>query len=539
MPSQSRYFFVGPDDDPDKYRLLHSVGGGGEAELWAADIALGEERERVAVKMLRTHHSADFAAWRTRWAHQVELLRLNQHPGVVGIHCYFEGAPMHLRGNALSTADRRLYLVMNWIDGQDLRDWRSQPRGPADRAEALRYLTQIAEVLDWLHRGGNMPSGRAVVHGDLSPANVITNQDGQAVLVDFGFARIAHHVTAVPTGTPGYTAPEVISGGEYSPASDRYAFGGLAFYLLTGTHPAVEPETLLRGMTQIAQGTGQQAAVPALMQIFSADPSQRPPTGEWMRLLRAQFSTAPVHTGPIPPVAPHTSGPMGIPVTARPSWGPAATGVPRPAAGTGRGTKTLLATLAGAVLALSLTLVVTVWSVGQATPAGGTGTSRSGSAGSNPAATAQNPGTAPTQGATPPSTATQEPSGKRVPLTDLRVIGTADSLNRGSIRINKQVFPDALVPECNFGQTYHLDRDFTHLHFRIGIDDYSESAAYVEVTVAVDGQTVKSVTTKLAELTVIDVDITEGFRMDLYINGDHWSGRCPKTGLIDPYVVRK
>jgi serine/threonine protein kinase len=321
MAAANRVFFVGPDDDPDRYRLLRQVGGGGEAELWKADMAFAGGREPVAVKILRAGHAAEFARWHERWAEQAELLRMIRHPGVVGVHGQFAGAPMHLAGEAAPDG-RALYLVMNWVDGQDLRDWVPQHAGPTDRAEALRHLVQVADVLDWLHGGGGTPSGRRVIHGDISPANVVVNTDGQAVLVDFGLFRITGHVTALPVGTPGYCAPEVVAGGEYSIASDRFAFGGLTHYLLTGQHPPADRKELRRSLHALA-GTIPPAgpAYTLLARMFAADPADRPPAGEWIRGLRLQSSTAPVRTTAPPPparVRPAVPGPPGR------RWAPAA-----------------------------------------------------------------------------------------------------------------------------------------------------------------------------------------------------------------------
>ncbi|WP_433064048.1 protein kinase domain-containing protein [Dactylosporangium sp. CS-033363] len=301
MAAANRVFHVGPDDEPDRYRLLRQVGGGGEAELWKADMAFAGGREPVAVKILRARHTTEFERWRERWAEQAELLRLVRHPGVVGVHGQFAGAAMHLPGEADRGSAQALYLVMNWVEGQDLRDWVPAHTATADRAEGLRYLTQVADVLDWLHSGGGTPSGRPVIHGDISPANVIVNGDGQAVLVDFGLFRITGHVTALPAGTPGYCAPEVIAGGEYSAGSDRYAFGGLALYVLTGEHPPVERERLRSALRALA------ATVPPagptyelLARMFDPGPARRPSAGEWIRGLRLHTSTAPVRTTAAP-----------------------------------------------------------------------------------------------------------------------------------------------------------------------------------------------------------------------------------------------
>ncbi|MGH8881841.1 MAG: serine/threonine protein kinase, partial [Stackebrandtia sp.] len=227
--TDSNTYTVGPDTEPDKYRLRRQVGGGGEAEIWQASVTLAGGPEHVAVKILRDIHIVDAEAWQERWSSQVELLRLLRHPGVVGVHEYFAGPRMHLPGEAdLDT--RHHYLVMNWVDGVDLRQWNGD-RESVDRFETLRHLTQVADVLDWLHSGNATTSGRPVVHGDISPGNIIINSDGQAVVVDFGLFRMAHSGDSPPTGTQGYCAPEVLASGEYTAAADRYGFGALAYFL--------------------------------------------------------------------------------------------------------------------------------------------------------------------------------------------------------------------------------------------------------------------------------------------------------------------
>lgn len=335
MSAEGRPYVVGPDDAPDKYRLRRQVGGGGEAELWEAELTVAGEPERVAVKILRDQHAVNIETWRERWAEQAELLRLMRHPGVVGVHAYFEGTRMHLAGETPHEAEGRThYLVMNWVDGLDLRQWVAE--GHADRQAALRHLIQVADVLDWLHEGRATPSGRPVVHGDISPGNVIINVDGQAVLVDFGLFRMATAETHPSAGTTGYSAPEVLHSGEYSPASDRYAFGALAFFVLTGQSPPADAETLRLEVAD-AVDPGGVADADRLALIFADEPAVRPTAGEWIRLLRQHSSTVAPHgvqsagrsmpppkpprLGPIPPVQRPTM--WRNPVTARPAVGPA------------------------------------------------------------------------------------------------------------------------------------------------------------------------------------------------------------------------
>ncbi|CAL9390409.1 hypothetical protein SUDANB121_01252 [Nocardiopsis dassonvillei] len=295
--------YVGPDSQPDKYRLVRSVGRGGEATLYLAEVTLAGQTEPVVVKALNadiTADSAQFSELSARWAEQAELLRFINRLGVVGVREHFEGAPEHPQGHAGERSDRCLYLVMNHIDGLDLRDWRAEHarEGVRGQREVLRYLEQVAQVLDMLHAGRATPSRRPVVHGDLSPGNVMIDADGQATLVDFGLSRIAaRHMTARPWFTPGYAAPEIFSG-EYSPATDRYAFGAVAFYALTGEDPPTAPEQLRERFTALPLLAGAEERTRALVaSMFSAEPSERPEASEWVRALRTLATSVP-WTGP-------------------------------------------------------------------------------------------------------------------------------------------------------------------------------------------------------------------------------------------------
>ncbi|MFL1427432.1 MULTISPECIES: protein kinase domain-containing protein [unclassified Nocardiopsis] len=295
--------YVGPDSQPDKYRLVRSVGRGGEATLYLAEVTLAGQTEPVVVKALNadiTADSAQFAELSSRWAEQAELLRFINRLGVVGVREHFEGAPEHPQDRAGEQTDRCLYLVMNHVDGLDLRDWRAEhaQEGERGQREVLRYLEQVAQVLDLLHAGRATPSRRPVVHGDLSPGNIMIDADGQATLVDFGLSRIAaRHMTARPWFTPGYAAPEIFSG-EYSPATDRYAFGAVAFYALTGEDPPTAPEQLRERFAALPLLADADERTRALVvSMFSAEPADRPEASAWVGALRTLATSVP-WTGP-------------------------------------------------------------------------------------------------------------------------------------------------------------------------------------------------------------------------------------------------
>ncbi|WP_073911213.1 protein kinase domain-containing protein [Streptomyces sp. CB00455] len=361
MTSQNLH--IGPDAAADRYRLLRSIGRGGEAVLYLAEIELAGGSEPVVVKVLdsKTTITPDiFDRISQKWNEQAELLRFVHRPGVVGVREHFEGPPIHRPGESSTLTGRALVLVMNHVDGLDLRDWRAERTfaTAAERREVMRTLEQLADVLDWLHSGKATPSGRQVIHGDLSPGNVMVDAHGQATLVDFGLSKLtADHQTAEVWFTPGYAAPEVFDG-KRTPGTDRYAFGAIAYFLLSGQSPPATPEQLAQALTalpQIAVLDAEQRA--RISSICSADPGKRPVNlAGWMKDVRhavvstttstsqrSVVSAPPRPAAPPPPVVP----PLPFtPPAAAPATPPAAaayvptepgTAPPAPRTGTGPG----------------------------------------------------------------------------------------------------------------------------------------------------------------------------------------------------------
>ncbi|MEW2136079.1 protein kinase [Streptomyces sp. NPDC005409] len=291
MTSQNLH--IGPDSAADRYRLLRSIGRGGEAVLYLAEIELAGGSEPVVVKVLdsKTTITPDvFDRISHKWNEQAELLRFVHRPGVVGVREHFEGPPIHRPGESSTLTGRALVLVMNHVDGLDLRDWRAERTlaTAAERREVMRTLEQLAEVLDWLHSGKATPSGRQVIHGDLSPGNVMVDAHGQATLVDFGLSKLtADHQTAEVWFTPGYAAPEVFDG-KRTPGTDRYAFGAIAYFMLSGESPPHAPDQLARAMAALPQfavlDAGQRARITS---IYAGDPAERPVSlAGWMKDVR-------------------------------------------------------------------------------------------------------------------------------------------------------------------------------------------------------------------------------------------------------------
>ena len=141
-----------------------------------------------------------------------------RHPNVVTIH----GAD-HEEGY--------FGLWMEFVRGRTLRQI-VERRGPFGSDEALLIGVEVARALAAVHQAG-------LVHRDVKAQNVMREDGGRLVLMDFGAGEDLRGVAARPgtAGTPMYMAPEVLNGGRATPQSDIYSLGVLLFYLVTGTHP--------------------------------------------------------------------------------------------------------------------------------------------------------------------------------------------------------------------------------------------------------------------------------------------------------------
>jgi RNA polymerase sigma factor (sigma-70 family) len=135
------------------------------------------------------------------------------------------------------------FLVMEWIDGTDAAHWR-QTCEPSI-ADVIECGTDMADALMAAHAVG-------IIHGDLSPANVLRRRDGTSILSDFGFSQwLGDPRRPQFGGTLGFLSPEQISDafGSIGERTDVYGLGGLLYALTTGRPPFVGggvPEVLAR-----------------------------------------------------------------------------------------------------------------------------------------------------------------------------------------------------------------------------------------------------------------------------------------------------
>lgn len=131
----------------------------------------------------------------------------------------------------------RYYMVMDYVEGENLEHWLERTQQPMQEQDALRYALEVLDILEYLAR-----QRPAIVHRDIKPANIIIGtKDMHAHLVDFGIARadtVANgklRKTAA-LGTPGYAPPEQYQGFA-DPRSDLYALAATLHHLVTNRDP--------------------------------------------------------------------------------------------------------------------------------------------------------------------------------------------------------------------------------------------------------------------------------------------------------------
>ena len=192
-------------------RIIAPIGRGTFGDVYkACDPRLDRT---VALKQIRDPQPDDAAA-----IEEARLLARIRHPNVVTVH----GA---------ERVNGRVGLWMEFLEGTTLEDeMRSRGAFPPD--EVARVGITLASALAAVHRAG-------LLHRDIKAHNVMRDQDGRLVLTDFGAGREIHRngITPELAGTPLYLAPEILDGGDASPASDVYSLGVLLYRLACGTFP--------------------------------------------------------------------------------------------------------------------------------------------------------------------------------------------------------------------------------------------------------------------------------------------------------------
>src|SRR5216117_4530739 len=134
---------------------------------------------------------------------------------------------------AVRDSEHVLYFVMKHVQGRSL-DQVVRDVGPLPIAMIQAIVAQVSDALGYAHRHG-------VIHRDIKSANIMLDEEGWAVVTDFGIAKVVQAegltVTGVTVGTPTYMSPEQCDARELTGASDQYSLGVVAYEMLTGALP--------------------------------------------------------------------------------------------------------------------------------------------------------------------------------------------------------------------------------------------------------------------------------------------------------------
>ncbi|HEX8653461.1 MAG TPA: protein kinase [Pyrinomonadaceae bacterium] len=212
----------------DRYQIIRQLAQGGMGTVYEA-IDLRFENQ-VALK--ETHFTEE--ALRKQFEREARFLNMLRHPALARVIDHF-------------TEGDGQFLVMDFIEGDDLSEMQQKRGGAFPVDDVLRWADQLLDALEYLH--SHEPP---VIHRDIKPQNLKVTGRNQIILLDFGLAKgFAGQTSRVTTSgsifgyTPNYAPLEQIHGTGTDARSDLYSLAATLYHLLTGTVP---PDALSRAM---------------------------------------------------------------------------------------------------------------------------------------------------------------------------------------------------------------------------------------------------------------------------------------------------
>ena len=264
-----------------RYRVVRLLGEGGYGAVYLVqDTRLGGKY--LALK--ESFHS--FPEAQQQFQLEANLLAGLSHPHLPRVSDYF------------IEPSGRQYLVMDFIEGQDLAELLVQRRAPLPEGQAVTWMLQVCQAVAHLHSQRPHP----IIHRDVKPPNVKITPSGQAVLVDFGIAKVyvpqKGTVRIAKAVSSGFSPPEQYAGSTDA-RSDVYALGATLYALVTGTVPPDAFDRLVKRTVLVPPTRYNPRLSPAveqvILQTMELDPRRRFPSAqELWPALQACLSGSPL-----------------------------------------------------------------------------------------------------------------------------------------------------------------------------------------------------------------------------------------------------
>jgi len=169
-------------------------------------------------------HQAEFKSIVKLFVQEARSLAKLVHPNIVGVHQVFED-------------NDTAYMAIDFVDGRDLLDLIEDPTVTLEPARVVAMTYKLLNAVAFVHDNG-------ILHRDISPDNILINQNGDPILIDFGAAReeatrASRALSALRVVKDGYSPQEFyIAGSEQGPWSDLYALGATLYHAISGHPPA-------------------------------------------------------------------------------------------------------------------------------------------------------------------------------------------------------------------------------------------------------------------------------------------------------------
>ena len=264
-----------------EFEILREIGAGGMAAVYLArEVALNRQ---VAIKVMSPALLTG-QGMVERFKQEARTIAALDHPNIITIYGVGDHEDLH-------------YFVMKFIQGRSLEHV-IRAAGPLPIPMVRGLLFMIGSALDHAHR-------RNVIHRDIKPANILIDGQGNAIVTDFGIAKVAEDQnktqkhSGVIIGTPAYMSPEQCYAQPAKAASDQYSLGIVAYEMLTGHPPFTGSQfVVMQSQTErpVPPIREQRRECPAglesaILRMLAKDPADRWPT---MQHALAELGAAPL-----------------------------------------------------------------------------------------------------------------------------------------------------------------------------------------------------------------------------------------------------